>query len=217
MPVVDGERPGPFFKHREFTYDAERGVYVCPQGTLLRPWGADYARQVRTYQAPARACDACSVRARCTTRCTNSSLGRALRRHFDEDVRERVRAYHGIEAYKRAMSKREVWVEPLVGEAEDWHGVRWFRLRGRENVNIEGLRIAAGQNKKRRASGRERPGPAPGTHGIAHGPADFRGLPRPRSRLAPAQPTLLHQPGPIVSHCMVDFRHALVPKLPATW
>jgi hypothetical protein len=145
MPVVDGERPGPFLKHREFTYDAERDVYVCPQGTLLRPWGADYARQVRTYQAPARVCAVCSVR----ERCSSSSLGRALRRHFNEDVRERVRAYRGTEAYERAMRKREVWVEPLFGEAKDWHGLWRFRLRGRENVNIEGLRIAAGQNLKR--------------------------------------------------------------------
>jgi transposase len=145
MPVVDGEKPGPFFKHRDFTYDAERDAYVCPQGTLLRPSGGSYDSQVRTYLAPARACQACPVR----ERCTESTQGRALRRHFDEAYRERARAYTRTEAYKRAMRKREVWIEPLFGEAKDWHGLRRFRLRGRENVNIEGLRIAAGQNLKR--------------------------------------------------------------------
>jgi transposase len=145
IPVVDGEKPGPFFKHRDFTYDAERDVSRCPQGTELRPSGGNAEKQVRTYQAPARACQSCSVR----DRCTESAHGRALRRHFDEEYRERARAYAATEAYKRAMRKREVWTWPLFGEAKDWHGLRRFRLRGVEKVNIEGLRIAAGQNLKR--------------------------------------------------------------------
>ncbi len=47
------------------------------------------------------------------------------------------------------MRKRRVWVEPLFGEAKQWHGLTRFRLRGLEEVNIESLLIAAGQNLKR--------------------------------------------------------------------
>ncbi len=47
------------------------------------------------------------------------------------------------------MNKRKVWVEPLFAEAKDWHGLRRFRLRLLWRVNIEALRIAAGQNLKR--------------------------------------------------------------------
>ena len=61
---------------------------------------------------------------------------------------EKVRGYHVTEAYKKAMCKRQVWVEPLFAEAKVWHGLRRFRRRGLENVNIEGLLIAAGQNLK---------------------------------------------------------------------
>jgi Transposase DDE domain len=53
------------------------------------------------------------------------------------------------EAYRKAMRKRKVWVEPLFAEAKAWHRLRRFRLRGLANVNIEGLLIAAGQNLKR--------------------------------------------------------------------
>ena len=60
-----------------------------------------------------------------------------------------MRVYHGTKAYEKAMRKRAVWIEPLFGEAKDWHGLRRFRLRGLEKVNLEGLRIAAGQNLKR--------------------------------------------------------------------
>jgi hypothetical protein len=40
-------------------------------------------------------------------------------------------------------------VEPLFGEAKDWHQLRRFRLRGLENVHIQGLLVATGQNLKR--------------------------------------------------------------------
>ena len=52
-------------------------------------------------------------------------------------------------AYQKAINKRKVWVEPLFAEAKDWHGLRRFRLRLLWRVNIEALRIAAGQNLKR--------------------------------------------------------------------
>jgi hypothetical protein len=50
---------------------------------------------------------------------------------------------------RKAIRKRGVWVEPLFGEAKDWHGSRRFRLRRLEKVNAEALLIAAGQNIKR--------------------------------------------------------------------
>jgi hypothetical protein len=57
------------------------------------------------------------------------------------------------------LRKRQVWVEPLFGEAKNWHGARRFRLRRLEKVNVEALLIAAGQNIKRLlAYGRRGPG-----------------------------------------------------------
>jgi hypothetical protein len=47
-------------------------------------------------------------------------------------------------------------VEPLFAEAKDWHGLRRFRLRRLEKVNIEALLIASGQNIKRLVAARER-------------------------------------------------------------
>jgi hypothetical protein len=63
-----------------------------------------------------------------------------------EDSFERVRAFHHMDAYKKAMNKRKVWVEPLFAVAKDWHGMRRFRLRERWRVNYEALMIATGQN-----------------------------------------------------------------------
>ena len=40
-------------------------------------------------------------------------------------------------------------MEPLFGEAKDWHGLRRFRLRRLEKENMEALLVASGQNVKR--------------------------------------------------------------------
>jgi hypothetical protein len=47
-----------------------------------------------------------------------------------------------------AMRKRTAQVEPLFADAKAWHGLRWLRLRGLMNANIQGLLIAAGQSLK---------------------------------------------------------------------
>jgi hypothetical protein len=97
------------------------------------------------HSAEATICKACPIKADCTV----STHGRQIARSFDADYLDRVRAYHETEAYQKAMRKRQVWIEPLFGEAKQWHGMRRFRLRGLQKVNMEGLFIAARQNLKR--------------------------------------------------------------------
>ena len=58
-------------------------------------------------------------------------------------------AHHETEACKKAMRKRQVWIEPLVGEAKQWHGMERMRLRTLERANCEVLVTASGQNVKR--------------------------------------------------------------------
>jgi len=87
-------------------------------------------------------------------KCTTSDSGRSLQRSFAEGSLDRVREYRETEPYRKALRKRGVWVEPLFGEAKDWHGLRRFRLRGLEKVNTEALLTASGQNVKRLLSAR---------------------------------------------------------------
>ena len=139
-----GRRPGRFAA-TDFVYDTATDTYHCPGGQSLRFLSQCETTRRRVYEAPAGACAACAFRPKCTT----SARGRRVGRSLDESALDRVRGYHATEAYKKAMRKRKVWVEPLFAEAKDWHGLRRFRLRGLENVNCEALLIAAGQNLKR--------------------------------------------------------------------
>jgi transposase len=145
VPLPDFDRRTPFYGASRFTYDPDRDEYRCPEDHVLRRRKAKYTEGVVVYRAEAAICNACPVKAACTT----SNQGRLVHRSFYVEYLDRVRAYHETAAYEQAMAKRKVWVEPLFGEAKDWHGLRRFRLRGLWKVNVEALLIATGQNLKR--------------------------------------------------------------------
>jgi transposase len=145
VPLPDFDQRTPFYGASHFSYDAERDEYRCPQDHVLRRRTAQYTEGTVAYRAEAGTCNACPVKAACT----ESSQGRQVHRSLYVESLDRVRGYHETAAYERAMGKRKVWVEPLFGQAKDWHGLRRFRLRRLWQVNVEALVIATGQNLKR--------------------------------------------------------------------
>jgi transposase len=145
VPLTDFAHRTDFYGQDDFVFDPERDEYRCPQGHPLRRYSTKRTEGVVAYRGEAAVCNACPVKPKCTT----SDHGRKVQRSFYIDYLEKVRGYHATEAYKKAIRKRQVWVEPLFAEAKEWHGLRRFRLRGLINVNIQGLLIAAGQNLKR--------------------------------------------------------------------
>ena len=143
--LPDQQKRTSLFAIEDFVYDAQKDLYTCPQGETLRRRGRDHRGGYVRYAASASSCNPCPLK----SRCTNGPKGRWLSRGLEEEYLERVRAYRRTEAYRKALRKRAVWVEPLFGEAKEWHGSRRFRLRGLEKVNAEALMIASGQNAKR--------------------------------------------------------------------
>ncbi len=145
VPIADLTQRTPFFRQQDFQYDAQRDLYVCPAGKELHFCQRQTTERSRRYRARAKDCNHCPLKAQCTT----STQGRSLCRSVDEQYLDRVRGYHSTEAYKKALRKRQVWVEPLFAEGKDWHGMRRFRLRRLWRVNCEALMRAGGQNLKR--------------------------------------------------------------------
>ena len=146
VPLPDWEQNSAYFGASKFTYDAEQDHYVCPNGQVLRRTHTSEVGQRILYRARASTCRTCPLRAQCTP---GAKSGRSVWRSVGEEYLERVRAYQSTAAYKKALRKRKVWVEPLFAEAKEWHGLRRFRLRRLWHVNSEALMIAAGQNLKR--------------------------------------------------------------------
>lgn len=144
-PLPDWDKRTPYFGASLFIYDPETDCYHCPDGQTLRRETAKYTEGKIVYRTDRGICNACALRAWCTS----SKEGRRIHRSIDEDYLDRVRAHHQTEAHEKAMRKRKLWTEPLFAEAKLWHGMRRFRLRRLWRVNIEALMVAASQNLKR--------------------------------------------------------------------
>jgi hypothetical protein len=141
VPIPDiSKRTGRYYSD-QFQYNAEKNHYVCPQGQILKLHAQRSSEQVISYRADALVCNACPVK----HECTNSKSGRHIFRSFHQEYIERVKGYHETDEYQKSMRKRGVWVEPLFGEAKQFHQLTRFRLRRLKKVNIEGLLVAAGQ------------------------------------------------------------------------
>jgi transposase len=156
IPNFDFRNTG-FFGPGHFRYDVQGNHYVCPAGRILRFQNKDHRNRRKRYRVSPKICNACMLKVKCTT----SENGRVLYRPFDEDFYDRVRRYRGTEPYEKALRKRAVWVEPLFGEAKEWHGMDRFRLRRLMKVNIEALTVATGQNMKRLVASSSGQGPKP--------------------------------------------------------
>ena len=167
VPLPNFEARSPLYGASRFAYVPHEDAYRCPEGHPLTRRFAKHEEEVVVYAADAATCNACPVKAACTA----SPRGRQVRRSYYAAYLDRVRGYHQTAAYRKAMRKRAVWVEPLFGEAKQWHGLRTFRLRGLPKVNTEALLVAAGQNLKRYLS-------ATGW-GRRHAPAGALALSRP--------------------------------------
>ena len=145
LPIPDLTKRNEYYSSDMFQYDAENDQYTCPQNHILPLYSRRNTEEKFVYRADAQVCEACPVKAQCT----GSKSGRHIFRSFHQKYIDKVKSYHQTEAYKKTSRKRSVWVEPLFGEAKDFHRLRRFRLRGLHKVNIEGMMIAAGQNLKR--------------------------------------------------------------------
>lgn len=152
VPTTDFSQRTKLYPADRFAYDRQRDVYTCPQGVELRLYSRREREEVLVYRANPKVCNHCPVKAQCTS----SRSGRYLFRSFFQEELDRVHAYRETEGYKKALRKRMIWVEPLFGEAKQWHQRVRFRLRGLRKVNTEGLMTAAGQNLKRVLNRRER-------------------------------------------------------------
>ena len=145
LATADFSKRTNLFAYEQFRYDAQRDGYVCPQGQFLARSSYDRHHEAFIYRTSAKICQACLVKAQCTT----SHYARIVKRSIVQPFLDRVHAYQTTPAFQKAMRKRSVWIEPLFGEAKQWHQLVQFRLRRLLKVNIQALLIAAGQNIKR--------------------------------------------------------------------
>lgn len=116
------------YSKANFRYDAERDVYICPQGQVLRRKSESRSREGSTSVGIVYACYQrdCPVLAQCTS----NKNGRTVKRSVHEDALERQREKQHDHAMQILLSLRGEIVEHIFGLIKGNDGFRRFTVRG---------------------------------------------------------------------------------------
>lgn len=136
-PSSDG-----MFARSELTYDAERDVYICPNGKLLRTSGTVHDSRVRNYLSQPQECRACTLKQRCTR-----APFKKIARDINEDARNHARSLKGTPEFERSSNARKK-VEIRFAHMKVQHGFERMRLRGLTGALDEFHLAAIVQNLK---------------------------------------------------------------------
>ena len=132
------------FGRDQFRYEAEEDCYTCPGGQKLRRTGSPPERDHVEYRAGTKVCNACPLRAQCTT----GKIGRTFKRHVLQDAIDW--ADHLLPPWTRRwmMRRRRIRAEGSFAHAL-CHGFKRARWRGLAKMTMQNLLIAAIQNVRK--------------------------------------------------------------------
>jgi transposase len=147
------ERTDGMFTRADFAYDAERDVYICPNGRPLRTSGTVHDGRVRNYLSHPGDCRACELKARCTR-----APFRKIARDINEEARDYARSLKGNPEFEQSSDQRKK-VEMRFAHLKVHHRFERMRLRGLTGARDEFHLAAIVQNLKTLANRIWRPPP----------------------------------------------------------
>ena len=148
------ERTDGTFSRSDFAFDAERDLYVCPEGKELKRYRRafstprDGVRKNGTigYRASKFDCYACPLKSKC---CPNA-VTRKIARSIYEAARDKARAIAKTAAYIVSRRERKK-VEMLFAHLKRILRLDRLRLRGPSGAKDEFLLAATAQNLRKLA------------------------------------------------------------------
>ena len=147
------ERTDGMFSRLDFIYDAERDVYICPNGRFLRTTGTVHDGRVRNYLSQSGECRVCELKERCTR-----APFRKIARDINEEARDHVRALMDTPEFEQSSDERKK-VEMRFAHLKTHHRFERMRLRGLSGARDEFHLAAIAQNLKTLANHTWRPPP----------------------------------------------------------
>ena len=103
IPVWERYQPTDgMFSRLDFTYDAERDVYLCPNSKPLRTSGTVHDGRVRNYLSHPGVCRVCNLKERCTR-----APFRKIARDINEEARDHARSLKGTPEFEQSSNERK--------------------------------------------------------------------------------------------------------------
>ncbi len=148
LPTLNQKRKGNFtglFSIDDFTYVADRDVYVCPAGTELVRAAEHFTLRKTVYRPKGKyTCANCPLKAQCTT----GRVNRQLQRSWGAKISDRARAHVASRVGQRRLRRRQVVSERIMADLKSKHGFERAQFRRRPSVQIQALLTAAVINLK---------------------------------------------------------------------
>jgi len=146
VPELGNAKRRGLFSRAEFAYDADRDVYVCPQGAELIVMSrtsrkARYRKEFRIYAT--QQCQGCPLRAQCTT----SKYGRRIKRWVHHEVLERLQAR--MRGHPEMLALRKALSEHPFGTIKVAMNHERLLLKGLKHVATEIKLTVLSYNLKR--------------------------------------------------------------------
>lgn len=139
---------GTYESHRgDFKYDGRRNAFICPQGQILKESYTkfDHGRKQVAYTSSKKICDHCPIREGCVNRRGIKRIMSTRYKRQYERMLKRLKSKRG----KLFYSIRMHTVEPVFGSLQQYYGLRWMNVRGRNSASKVMLMSAAAFNLKK--------------------------------------------------------------------
>lgn len=131
--------------NKEFIYEEEKDVFICPNHKELTFSFYDKKDQVKRYIAREKDCLGCPLKEKCCPKGKRRSLSRTIYYKEYQRLEQRLKTPAG----RRAIRIRKVVSEGLFAEAKMYNGLRKFMTKGIEKAQKRSYMIASVQNLKR--------------------------------------------------------------------
>ena len=139
---------GTYETHRgEFKYDGRKRAFICPNGQALevRYTRNSEGRPTVVYRSKKKICDKCPLREGCVSKKGIKEISSTPYKPEYERMIKRLKTKKGKALYLKRMHT----VEPVFGSLQQYYGLRWMNVRGKNSATKVMLMSAAAFNLKK--------------------------------------------------------------------
>lgn len=129
------------------TPENEHGLPTCPAGHDYYYWGIDRKKRKYKWRCPLKASKKLAKKLKCDKPCCNSSYGKTVYTHIEDDIRWFTQVPRGSQLWKDLYSER-ARVEPVIGDFVLNHGLKSPLFRSTKNFFVRTALVCMVQHTK---------------------------------------------------------------------
>ena len=147
MPYTRTKGPKDLINKKEFAYDKERDIYICPNNEELA-YSTVTKEGYKIYKSNPEKCLNCPLRDQCTKSKNNQ---KSISRHVWQEYVEETNELRYTQTWKDIYPSRKETIERIFGDCKENMCLRFTRVRGLEKNRSNALMIFTCHNLKKMA------------------------------------------------------------------